>query len=353
MYLFTSHKILKFPIRSLQALVATVVITAFTSGVAAAGSPAYNFLNIASSAKAYGLGGVNISTIGGGLDMVEQNPALIGPEIGSVVSANYTRYFGNSNFTGLKFGHSAGERSAYAVGVQYFGYGKFDGYDETGVSTGSFTSGDIVISGSMSHDFTTNLRGGATVKFAFSAYERYNAIAIATDLGINYYDDEHDLSLSAVIANLGGQVKRFTDRYDRLPTDVRLGWSQQLGTLPVRWNVTAWNLTKWSLPYYENGADENTDSTDKKKDSFGSNLMRHLVLGADIIPSDKFYLSLGYNYKVRTDMSTYDRNFFSGVYLGAGIDVDAFSVDVAFSQPHTGGTTLLFNISTELSKLIK
>lgn len=332
---------------------AWMLAAALLTGVAARAadsSPAYNFLNITSSAKAFGLGGVNISTIGAGLDMVDQNPALIGPEIGAAASVNYTRYFGNSNFTGIKFGHRATDRSAYAVGLQYFGYGTFHGYDETGAPMGDFTSQDVTFFGTYSHDFTDRLRGGATLKMAYSAYENYSALAIATDLGLNYYDDEHDLSLSVTVMNLGGQVKRFTDAYDRLPVDVRLGWSQQFGSFPVRWNVTAWNLTKWKLPYYDNG---DGSEAAEKKDSFGSNLFRHLVFGADIVPSDRFYLSVGYNYKTRTDMSTYNRNFFSGIYLGAGVNVDMFGLNIAFAQPHSGGTTLMFNLSTDLSKFLK
>lgn len=311
---------------------------------------AYQFLNITSAAKAFGLGGINVSTIGAGIDMIDQNPALLGPEIGSAASVNYSRYFGDSNFAGAKFGHRINERSAYAVGLQYYGYGSFDGYDEFGVSTGSFTAQDVNFYGVYSHDFTNRLRGGATLKMIYSGYESYSAFAIATDLGLNYYDDEHDLSLSVVITNLGGQVKRFTDSYDRLPVDVRLGWSQQIGSFPVRWNITAWNLTKWNLPYYETG-DGSVEI--KKKNNFGSNLFRHLIFGADIVPSEKFYLSVGYNYKTRTDMSTYNRNFFSGIYLGAGINVNMFGINLAFAQPHNGGTTLMLNLSTDLSKFLK
>ena len=78
-------------------------------------------------------------------------------------------------------------------------------------------------------------------------------MAAATDLGVNYYNPESNLSFSAVIANLGGQVKRFQDSYDRLPVDLRIGVSKSFGTIPISWSVTAWNLTKWNLPFYDNG----------------------------------------------------------------------------------------------------
>ena len=70
------------------------------------------------------------------------------------------------------------------------------------------------------------------------------------------------------------------------------------------------------------------------------------------VPSDKFFVSLGYNYKTRTDMSTYSRSFLSGFSLGAGIRVKAFGVGVAFAQPHKGATTFMVNFSTNFNELI-
>ena len=195
------------------------------------------------------------------------------------------------------------------------------------------------------------LRGGATLKLLYSSYGDYTALAVATDLGINYYNPDRDLSLSLVIANLGGQVKRFDQRYDRLPVDVRLGWTKSFSSLPIRFSITAWNLTKWHLPYYETG--DGSDNGDLKlKDSFGSNLMRHLIFAADFVPSEKFHLGIGYNYKTRTDMSTYSRSFLSGFSIGAGLRLNAFGLGIALAQPHTGATTFMVNISTNLSELL-
>ena len=83
-----------------------------------------------------------------------------------------------------------------------------------------------------SHDFTYRLRGGINLKMIYSNYEQYSAFAIAADLGINYYDDDHDFSVSLVLKNMGGQVKRFEEAYDRLPFDVQIGFMKGLGMSP-------------------------------------------------------------------------------------------------------------------------
>ncbi len=63
-------------------------------------------------------------------------------------------------------------------------------------------------------------------------------------------------------------------------------------------------------------------------------------------------MSIGYNYKTRTDMSTYSRSFISGFSIGGGFAVKSLALNIALAQPHTGGTTLMFNISYNLSDLL-
>lgn len=339
--------------RKITGFYVAALTVAFSAPCAVAdGSPAYNFLNIPSSTRIYGLGGVNITTVDDDINTIDQNPALLGPELDMQIGVNYMRYIGSANFAGARFGTRINDRSAWAIGLQYFGYGEIDATDVTGNLTGKFSPKDLNISGVYSHDITDMLRGGVALKFLYSSYEEYTAFAVATDLGISYYNPDNDLSLGAVIANLGGQVKRFDQTYDRLPVDVRLGWSQSFGTLPIRFSITAWNLTKWKQPYYETG-DGSSQETMELKSSFSSNLFRHLVFGADFIPSERFNIGIGYNYRTRTDMSTYSRNFLSGFSICAGLNVSSFRLGIALAQPHSGATTFMVNISTNLTELLK
>lgn len=330
----------------------TLLVAGSTLGMSAQdGTSAYSFLNVTSSAKIYGLGGVNISLVDDDITVTEQNPALLGAEMSNMVALNYMRYLGGSNFAGLRYGHAAGEHGAWSASIRYFGYGSMKEALPDGNIIGSFSPKDVAFGGSYAHDFTDRLRGGIALNALYSAYADYTAFAIATDLGLNYYDPDRDLSLSVVLANLGGQVKRFNEHYDRLPFDVRLGWSQSFSTFPVRFSITAWNLTKWKLPYYETGDGSNTTAP-VTKESFGSNLFRHLVFGLDLISSPNYYVTLGYNYKTRTDMSTYSRSFLSGFSLGGGLRLRTVGIGLALAQPHTGGTTFMFNLSLNINEIL-
>lgn len=315
------------------------------------GASAYSFLEVPSSSHAFALGGTNITVIDDDINLMEQNPALLGPEIDMQIGFNYMHYLGASNFAGVRYGMAAGDRGAWSIGIQYLGYGTMSQTEADGSVVGTFSPQDVVFSGMYAHDFTDRLRGGINVKMIYSSYEQYTAFAMATDLGLNYYDPDHDMSLSLVLKNLGGQIKRFDNDYDRLPFDIQLGWMQRLGSSPFQLSITAWHLNKWNLPYYD--MEDNGSEIRVLKQSFMSNLFRHLVFGLQYSPSDKFYIALGYNYKTRTDMSTYNRNILSGFSIGAGLKVKSFALGVAYAQPHKSGSSIMLNLSTNLNELLR
>lgn len=314
---------------------------------------AYNFLNVPASSHVYGLGGHNLTIIDDDINLVEQNPALLGPEFDHQVGLNYMRYIGDTNFAGLRYGQGVSEHGAFAIGVQYFGYGNIQGAAIDGTKTGTFNASDIAFGLSYSHDINDRFRGGITLKYLYSKYEDYTAGAVAADLGINYYDPDHEFSASLVAKNLGGQVKKFNEYKDNLPWDIQVGFSKMLGRAPIRLHVTAYELARWNSPYYKIEDVNNPNSGMVKKESFGSNLLRHLVFAADILPTDNIYLGIGYNYRTRTDMATYKRDFMSGLSLGAGLKVRAFGIGVAFARPHTGASTFMFNLTTSIGELLK
>lgn len=92
-------------------LIISLVASASCSlGVSAQdGGNAYNFLNIPVSSRVYGLGGHNITIIDDDINLVEQNPALLGPEFEKQIGLNYMHYIGGSNFMGARFGNGISE----------------------------------------------------------------------------------------------------------------------------------------------------------------------------------------------------------------------------------------------------
>lgn len=339
---------MKLRVKHFIALSASLL--AAVSSMAQNTSDAYGFLDIPTSSHVFGLGGNNIAIIDDDVTLADQNPALIGPELDKQVAVNYMYYMSSGNFAGIRYGMGAGEHSGWAIGMRYLNYGKFDGYDEFGTPTGSFTPSDLVVEGTYSRDISSRWRGGVNLKMAYSSYEQYSAFAIAADIGVNYYDEERDLSFSAVLKNMGGQVKRFHDRYARVPFDIQLGYMQTIGSSPFQISVTANNLTRWNIPYYEY-KDDGVEVLEEKK-GFIQNFFRHLIFGLQWQPSDKFYACVAYNYKTHSDMSAYKGSFLSGFSLGLGFRTRGFSVGAAYAMPHKAASSLMLNLSCSIGELL-
>lgn len=336
----------------MKRLFSYIILAAAALG-AQAQTGTYSCLDIPYSSHAFALGGssAGIAVNAPDVTLAGCNPGLLGAEVETQVSLNYMHYLGDSNFAGAHFGMGYGAHSAWACGIQYLGYGSMTGTLPDGTITGSFSMKDIILNGMYSYDITDRLRGGLNINFVASSYEHYSALALAADVGINYYDDEHDTSLSAVLKNMGGQFKRFDRDYTRVPFDIQLGWMQGLGASGFQFGVSAHNLTKWKLPYYAHSSDGTL--TSEVKDKFVSNLLRHLTFSLQYVPSERFYIAMGYNYKTRTDMSTYRRNFLSGFSAGIGVSVKHFSVDVSYAQPHIGGSSVMLNVAMSLQELLR
>lgn len=335
-----------------QILAGVMTVAAAMISHAQEGSSAYSFLGIAGSAQAFALGGTNISVIDTDLSMIDQNPALLGQEIEAQMGLSYMHYLGTSNFAAGKYGMANGTRGAWACGFKLLDYGSMQGYDEFGGATQTIRPLDLVIDGMYSYDFTNRLRGGIDVKFIYSHYDRYEAVALGVDAGINYYNEEKDLSLSAVLKNMGGQVKRFRTHYDRLPFDFQLGYTQRLGHSPLSLSLTATHLTKWKLPYYTHKEEDGITNQVLKSSTF-SNLMRHLIIGLKASPENgRFWVAAAYNYKTRTDMATYQRNFLSGFSAGLGLRVRGWGFGVAYAMPHKKGASVMLNVALNISEVI-
>ena len=299
------------------------------------GESAFNFLRLPYSSRAAALGGSNISVVDDDLSLSMHNPALLINAADKTIDLSFMTYMSGSKVAGAAFNKTFGERSAGAVAARYVDYGKFDGYTQDNIFTGTFRAMDMELSVMYSYLFSERWSGGVAGKFIYSQYESLNSLAIGVDLGINYYNPENDFSASLAIKNLGGQVMTFEEEHEIMPIDIQLGITKRLAHAPILLSVTLTDLHRWrSTDFY---------NADGSKDNFGQLLLKHIVLGADILIGDNFYASVGYNYRMSKELST--GRGLSGFSLGAGLHINRIKFGASFSQLHVSSSSLLFNIA--------
>lgn len=299
----------------------------------------FNFLNLPTSAHTTALGGRNISLIEDDASLIFQNPALLASVSNNTLNLNFMTYMRGSKTGSASFSRIAGERGTWGVGVQFVGYGNMKETLETGEELGDVRALDMAISGMYSYNLSERWVGAATGKIIYSKYADYTSCGLAVDLGLNYYDEEHDFSVSAVAANLGGQVKAFGEDHERLPFNLQLGFTKSLGHAPIRFSVTMVDISRWSSKYYYHVS---------KKPKGGSILMNHFCVGVDIIPTKQFYVAAGFNFRRAYEMKAAGSSHAAGLSAGAGLNIKKFKLGLAYAKYHVSAPTLSVSLSYSL-----
>lgn len=304
---------------------------------------AFNTLRLPASSHAAALGGQNVTLIEDEPTAGWYNPALYANVSDLSAGLNFMTYAAGSTWMGAHFVKAFGERHTMAVGAQYMNYGKMDETDEAGNTLGQFSAKDIVIGAGYSYLLSDRWTGGANLKMMVSNLADYTALAAAVDVGVNYYDDENDLSVSASLQNIGTQLKAYHDgQRTHLPFTLALGFSKGMAHLPVRFHVTMTDVTRWKSSYYV--LPENKDKDKSDKVGFGKKALNHFVLGLDILPIDYLYLSVGYNFRRAYELKASGSSHLAGLSAGAGVNVKHFKFGVSYAKYHQASNSIMANV---------
>ena len=130
--------------------------------------------------------------------------------------------------------------------------------------------------------------------------------------------------------NLGGQLKAYDDDFERMPLDVQLGVSKRLASSPLRFSATLVRLNDWEY-----------------------GIGKHLVLGADLLLSDQFYIAAGYNAMRASEMKIRagendESSHGAALSIGAGMMLERMQLHVAYGKYHVSSTSLMINFSYAL-----
>lgn len=290
----------------------------------------YNFLRLPVSAHAAALGGDNVTIIEDDAALIFNNPALLSSVSDKTLGLNYMNYMSGANTASATFNRVVKERASWAISGQYIDYGKMKETDEDNVQTGEFSARDVSLAGYFSYLLSNRFSGGIAMKYILSYIGDYNSIGFGVDLGLNYYDPDREWSISLVAKNLGGQLKAYDEEYEKMPIDVQLGVSKHFVSTPLRLHATLVDLNHLNYKF-----------------------INHLVFGADVLLSDNFWLGAGYNCRRHNEMKISDSDgkdssHGAGWSLGAGLNLDRFSLNVAYGKYHVSSNSLIINVSYAL-----
>lgn len=318
------------------------------------GKSIYQFLNMVTSPRQSALGGKVITLYDHDVNQGLFNPATINAEMNNRLAVNYGKMFGEISYGTAAYAYTYDRRlQTFHAGVNYVDYGNFEGYDENGQKTANFTGSEMALSLGYSYNIPwTKVHLGANAKFISSTMESYHSFGVAMDLGALYVDDYNDINVALVVRNVGTQITTYADTRENLPLEVMLGVSQQLENVPIRWHLTLENLQQWNVAFSNPARSENgIDGTQtNEKVSFFNNALRHVIIGAELMPERAFNLRLGYNFRRAEELRIEEQRHFSGISLGFGLRFNNIKFDYSYSRYTIAANSSLFGLTIDLSQ---
>ncbi|WP_442870118.1 type IX secretion system protein PorQ [Altibacter sp. HG106] len=316
------------------------------------GRATYQFLNLVNSPRQAALGGKTVTNYDYDPTQGLFNPASINPEMDNQLSLNYVNYLGDVNYGTAAYAYLWDRRTQVLhVGATYVNYGTFDGYDELGNATSSFSGGEVALSvGHARNVAFTNFHIGGNLKLISSKLEQYTSFGAALDIGVMYVYEDWDLQITGVARNLGTQITPYENTYEKLPFEVILGISQTLENVPVRWHFTLENMQRWKVAFANPNRDE-TDlegNTTEENINFFDHALRHMIFGIELFPESGFNLRLGYNVRRGEELRILEQRAFAGLSGGFSIKLNKVRLSYSYSQYSLAGSSSFFGLNLNL-----
>ncbi len=338
----------------------TTIVTALffiliQSVFAQSGENVYTFLSLPSSAHVAALGGTNVSINNNDINFTIHNPALLSEKMNNQVALNATNYLSDAFFGSASYSHKLDDKNYLAIGILFLDFGNFSERNEYGEEIGEFSALDAAIHLMYGRKLSENWNIGATLKPIFSSYEKYSSFGLAVDVGMSYHTLKSGFSGGFVLKNMGRQLtgyyKEDSQHNENFPFEIQAGITQKLSHAPFRISITGHDLQRWDMSYENGLTTTNSSGITENVDndlSFGENLMRHLIFGLELVPSDKFYIALGYNYQRGREMKVLENKSINGFSFGAGLKIKMVKVDFSLAKYHMSNTSYHFSLAMDL-----
>ncbi len=328
------------------------LLLGIVSSAQVGGESTYQFLNLVSSPRQAALGGKVLTNVDYDVSQGLYNPATINANMDNQLALNYTSYLGGISYGTASYAYTIDRHTqTFHAGITYINYGSFDGYDENGNATGSFTGNEAALSlGYALQIGYSDFYFGANLKFITSKLEQYNSLGVATDLGVLYINEDLDFNTALVIRNFGTQITTYAGQNEPLPFEVDFGMSQRLENVPIRWHITLENLQEWPIAV-SNPARVTTDLSGNQtpeKVGFLGKVIRHTILGAELFPEGGFNIRLGYNFRRAEELRIVDQRNFSGLSAGFSIKLNKMRFSYTHAKYTSAANSNFFGLQIDL-----
>lgn len=315
------------------------------------GRSAYQFLNVVPSARVAAQGGNAIANTESDLNFALWNPSLLNEDLHNQLSISMVDYLQDIVLGDVSYARHYDSLGTFMANLRYFNYGDFERANNVGLRNGSFNAIDVAFSLGYAYQLDSNWSFGGSLKFIQSSYERYSSSGMALDLSATYRIPEKRTALALVVKNIGFQFSPYYEDREPIPFEIQMGFSNKFEHLPLRWQITLEQLETFDLRYQDpndRSFNQLTGEFEEDPPNMINNVLRHIVIGAELAPTKGFDLQFGYNFRKRQELNLESRRTSAGFSFGIGIKISKFKINYARNMYHVAGGANHFSIITSL-----
>jgi hypothetical protein len=319
------------------------------------GKESFGFLRLPADARTLGVGQVNVSLQDNDLNRYTANPALLRDTLQHWASMNYMRWQASIDVFNFQYAPKLPKVGLVGFGLQIMNYGQMPLVLPNGIQQGTFKANDFSfkITKSFQQRYFTY---GATLKWIGSSIAGYNAMGLGVDVGGLFQHPKQDLAIGVTFKNMGFAFNNYTNTRLRLPFDVLLGATFKPTYMPFRFSVTLQHLYRWDIVYLDPAQSTQLDSNGNPippEKTWGDKLLRHFVLGSEMLLSKKFHVLLGYNHLLAREMRLEDVGGLRGFSFGLRLQTSKWQFSFARGTFATRAGKNMLTLSSNLHKVFR
>lgn len=285
----------------------------------------YEFLRTDMNARTAALGG---SFVSGNDDanVLFFNPAGLNLLENDPISFSFMKHLLDINSASLAYSHEFENLGRFGAGIKFINYGTFEGKDEFGGETGSFSANEAAFILGYSNTLEENFYYGVNLKVIYSNIADRNSTALAFDAGLHYEIPSQLINIGVAVLNIGTQLSTYYDTRENLPLDVTVGISKKLEHLPLKLYLDLHKL--------------NEDNADFLK------RFQAFSIGAEFTLSKVLRLRFGYENEKRKELKIGSFAGLAGFNAGLGLQISDYRFDYGFSSMGAIGALHRISITT-------
>ena len=325
------------------------------------GRGTYQFLNLPNSARIAALGGNFLAINDNDITLTLANPSLINEKMNNQLGFSFVDYYTDVNYGFAQYSRTFQNVGSFVGTMQYINYGQFQEADEAGVKYGTFSAGEYAFNVGWGRKLTPRFSVGSNLKFILSSLADYNSFGMAVDVAGSYFSKDTLFTASILFRNIGYQIVSYSSgNHEPLPFEIQAGLSKRFKHIPFRISVLLTHLETWNLRYDNpvnpaGGIDPITGEPNEINgvEEFADNLMRHIILGGEVIISRFLFIRGAYNYQRRQEMKIPDKLSTVGFSWGIGLRVSHFQFSYARSAYHIVGSPNFITVMVDIDGFSK